>query len=313
MRMSFDDPTTPTCHRNRSGLNPLLQRSAIALISAVVSTLSLAQTPPDTHKTAASEPAPARDASRKTGQEGEATETLKLRYTYGIRLQLSDDANRQVKAKLKPELGFKYGRWSVGTNADFHSWLGAQQAKRDPSVAYDAFTSNKLRLVLGLRLQNLNTGSGFNALESGRLTVRGRVLASYQINPLWNVLGEVTHDLQDRGDGSTLSLGASRLWSLGERDQMSVGASIKWANAEHWRTPYLLNPQTPADKLAQAQRLTSGFGSAGIGWEYRYKLAEQTMLLSSVSASRSIGQLADLNGTRLSISAQLGLLWFGQW
>lgn len=270
---------------------------------------AIAQGAPET------KPAPAQQNTPQGQQASEKSppDSVKLRYTYGIRLQVSEDTGGKVKAKFKPELGFKYGRWSVGTNADVQAWLGKQMYQRDPTVAYDAITNERLRVVLGLRLQNVSTGTRFIALESGRLTLRARLLASYQLTPAWTVLGEFTQDLQNRGDASTFSVGASRIWTLGARDQMSVGTSLKWAAAEHWRTPYVLNPNTSSAVLAQAQGLTSGFGALGLGWEYRHKLNEKTVLLSGVSVSQSIGQMADLNGSKPSLGAQVGILWFGNW
>jgi hypothetical protein len=301
------------------GLHLPHQRFRLLAALALLTPCAYAQSQPsDTAGAAPTQTETRKDNERAPAQPSQSHQNhddkpLKLKFSFGIRLQVADLTQQASKAKLKPELGFKYGRWSAGTNADPDAWLSATAIQRDPSLAYEAVNDQKWRIVLGLRLRNITTGDNFNALESGRLTLRGRILASYLINPHWSVAGELTQDLQNRGDGTTISFGATRIWPLAERDQLTLGVGLKWANAEHWRTPYQLAPNTPPDRLAKANALRSGLGAANIALEYRYRLADKTVLISGLSASRSIAQLAQIQGSRTSLGGQVGVLWFGDW
>lgn len=256
-------------------------------------------------------PAPNQVEAKDQAKEKDAS--LPIRYVYGLSLHTSEDQAGRIKASLKPQLGLQWGRWRLGLNPDPQAWSALSTIRREPTVGYEAMKATKLRLVVGLRLHNITTGDGFNALESGRLTLRGRLHATYQWSPAWTLAGELTHDLQNRGDGQTLTLAASRSWPLSSKDVLSWGTGIKWADAEHWRTPYLLDPALPANQLALANQLRSGLGSVSTGLAYRRSLTDKLVLVGGINASRSIGQLTDLTGTRVNFGAQLGLLWFGNW
>jgi MltA-interacting protein MipA len=298
--------------------NPYHKRCCLFAALALIAQPAFAQSPPsdtasDTPSQSETRKGDERVEDRPVQPNNQDYKPLKFKFTYGIRLQVTDSARGTSKIKLRPELGFKYGQWSAGTNADPDVWLSTRGVQRDASLAYEAVSDQKWRVAFGLRLRNVTSGSNFNALESGRLTLRGRVLASYVITPHWSVAGELTQDLQNRGDGTTFSLGATRVWPLAERDQLSLGMGLKWANAEHWRTPYLFAQNQSPDILVQANALKSGFGAASIGLEYRYRLSDKTVLIGGLSASRSIAQLAQIQGSKINLGAQIGVLWFGVW
>lgn len=236
-----------------------------------------------------------------------------IRYIYGFSIHGNEGQGGQWSAKLKPHLGIQWGRWRVGLNPEPQAWSALSSISREPTVGYEAVKASKLRLVVGLRLHNITTGEGFNALESGRLTLRGRLHATYQWTPAWSVASELTHDLQNRGDGQTLTLAASRAWALSPKQVLSWGSAIKWGDSEHWRTPYSLDPTLPANQLALANQLKSGWGSVSTGLAYRHTLTDKLVFVSGVNASRPVGQLTGIAGTRVSFGAQVGLLWFGNW
>jgi hypothetical protein len=259
---------------------------------------------------------PARPASNQIEAKDKATEkepSSPIRYVYGLSVHANEQPGSKLNANIKPQLGLQWGRWRLGLNPEPQAWSALSTIRREPTVGYEAVKASKLRMVVGLRLHNITTGDGFNALESGRLTLRGRLYASYQWSPQWSLASELTHDLQNRGDGQTLTLAASRSWQLSSKDVLSWGTGIKWADAEHWRTPYLLDTSLPASQLALANQLRSGWGSMSTGLAYRRSLTDKLVLVGGINASKSIGQLTDVAGSRVNFGAQFGLLWFGNW
>jgi hypothetical protein len=265
----------------------------------------LAQSDPPARPTSNQIEAKDKDAEKETSSP--------IRYVYGLSVHANEQPGGKLNAKIKPQLGLQWGRWRLGLNPEPQAWSALSTIRREPTVGYEAVKASKLRMVVGLRLHNITTGDGFNALESGRLTLRGRLYASYQWSPKWSLATELTHDLQNRGDGQTITLAASRSWNLSSKDVLSWGAGIKWADAEHWRTPYTLDPTLPAAQLALANQLGSGWGSMSTGLAYRRTLADNLVFVGGINASRPVGHLTDIAGTRLNIGAQVGLLWFGKW
>lgn len=240
--------------------------------------------------------------------EAPSTERSTLRYTYGFKFESPDLATPRRDVKVLPVVGLIYGRWRLGTNSDPDSDLGFASFRREPTVGYEAVNNDRFRMLLGLRIQNMTTGEAINLFESGRHTLRGRIQTFYQVNPTWSLGTELTQDLMNRGDGTTLTLGASRKWRLTGRQTLSLGAGVTWASAEHWQTPYFTQPAF----ATQARQLTAGFGGLGAGLNYRKELRRNLVWSSTVSIGQSIGQLQDLDGSRIGASLQTGLLWSGQ-
>lgn len=231
-----------------------------------------------------------------------------FRYTYGFKIDSPNLSRPKQELKLTPVLGFTYGPWRIGTNSDPESFLGFTAFRREPTVGYQAVDSEKFRILIGARIQNITTGEAINLLESGRYTLRGRLQAYYKLPQAWTLGSELTQDLMNRGDGTTLTLGASKAFEISGRQSLNFALGTTWATAKHWRTPYLTQPTL----AAQANQLRAGFGSLGAGVTYRKELTRHLIWTCSLAADQALGQLQDLNGSRVNFSLQTGLLWFGQ-
>jgi hypothetical protein len=229
-------------------------------------------------------------------------------YVVGLRLKFAEGPNGTTSAKLRPTLGFHYGRWKIGTNSDVDGWLAFSGFRKEPTVAYELSASERLSTSLSLRVHNLGTGESFDAFETGRHTLRGRILLGYQLDQRWAMGAEVTQDLLGRGDGTTLGLGLSRSIPLSEYGLLSASAGLTWGSGVHWRTA---NAKAPL-----ASTLHAGFGSLGVGLGYRYAFSPAWAWYANVGASRPVGQLSRINAatsaSTWSTGGQIGLLYFGK-
>jgi hypothetical protein len=229
-------------------------------------------------------------------------------YVVGMRLKFAEASNGATTAKLRPTLGFRYGRWKIGTNSDVDSWLAFSGFRKEPTLAYELSASERLSTDLSLRIHNLSSGESFDAFESGRHTLRGRVLFGYQLDQRWALGAEVTQDLLGRGDGTTQSLGLSRAIPLSEYGLLSASAGVTWGSGVHWRTA---NAKAPL-----ASTLHAGFGSLGLGLGYRYAISPAWAWYANIGASRPVGQLTRINAatpaSTWSTGGQVGLLYFGK-
>jgi hypothetical protein len=243
--------------------------------------------------------------SLSAAPEAAAPEPAKLAtYVVGLRLKFAEGPNGNMSAKLRPTLGFRYGRWKIGTNSDVDSWLAFSGFRKEPTLAYELSASERLSADLSLRIHNLSSGESFDAFESGRHTLRGRVLLGYRLDQNWTAGTELTQDLLGRGDGATLSLGLSRAIALSEYGLLSASAGVTWGSGTHWRTA---NATAPL-----ASTLHSGFGSLGVGLGYRYALSPAWAWYANIGASRPVGQLTRVSASTWSTGGQVGLLYFGK-
>ena len=226
------------------------------------------------------------------------------RYTVGLKLKTQDLADARTDLSLRPVLGLRYGRWRLG-HATGDEWLAFSGYRKEANLAYQLRDDERLKVDLSLRVQNLQDNSSFDGFSSGKNTLRGRVGVNYQVNKRWSVGTDVTQDLMDRGDGTTLSVGASYGLPLSERSTLSLSAGVNWATADHWATQLRLLPPPPGGWHA-------GLGSVGLGMSYRYAFTPQWAWFGTVGSSRHLGQVDTVSPSALSWSGQIGVLYFSR-
>jgi hypothetical protein len=231
-------------------------------------------------------------------------ETTELTYVVGARIRIADFANASGNTKLSPLLGFKYGRWKVGTNADIDEWLIFSGFRKEPTLSYDFFQSDRFKTAFSLRIQNLTTGEAFDFTEPGKKTLRGRALLNYKLTDRTYLGFELTRDLLNRGDGTTFSTGLSRMFPVNEKSIVIANAGVVWADGEHWRTSN--------STYAGSSALGAGFGLLGIGVSYRYAPSKNWAWYATTGLSRPIGQIANIRDASWQVGGQIGLMYFGK-
>lgn len=223
-------------------------------------------------------------------------------YTLGMRVRADDINQASRSAKLRPVLGLRYGRWRVGIG-DGQEWLRFNSFRKEPSLSYQWIEKNDISLGLSMRIHNLNTNESFDVFESGRKTLRSRVLANVRITDRWSAGVEWTQDVLNRGDSSTLGLGVSYAWPLSNHSELSLSSGLTWAPAEHWRTAAGIH-------RIGAGGLTTGTGSVGSGLSYKHSLSRQWAWYSTLGINKEVGNVAKLSGPHSLVNGQIGLLYF---
>ena len=224
------------------------------------------------------------------------------RYTLGLKLKTRDLAHSHADLALRPVLGLRYGRWRLG-HATGDEWLAFSGYRKEANLAYQLRDEERLKVNLSLRIQNLKDNSSFDGFSSGKNTLRGRVGVNYPLNKRWSMGADVTQDLMGRGDGTTLSVGASYDLPLNEHSRLGLSGGVNWATASHWATQNRELPQPPGGWHA-------GLGSLGLGLSYRYAITPQWAWFGTVGSSRHLGQVETVNPSNLSWSGQIGILYF---
>lgn len=225
-------------------------------------------------------------------------------YTLGVKLQSRDAADASTTVNLRPVLGLRYGRWRIGhpTGTD---WLSFSGYRKESNLAYQWRDDERLKVGLSLRVQNLQDNSSYDGFSSGQNTLRGRVSVNYKLDRHWSLGSDLTQDLMDRGDGTTLSVGAAYGLPLSDRSALSLSAGLNWATADHWATQWRTAP-------APQEPWHSGVGSLGVGMSYRYALTPQWAWFGTLGSSRPLGQVQTVSPHSLNWQGQLGLLYFSR-
>lgn len=225
-------------------------------------------------------------------------------YALGLKLKADDVAHPGNQVRLRPVIGLRYGRWRIGqsTNTD---WLRFNGFRKDTGLEYDWKDSDKVKVALSLRLQNITENESADGFGPGLKTLRGRASINYRLTPRWSIGTDITQDLLNRGDGSTLTAGVSYLWPLDERSTLSINSGVNWATASHWQTQYRTAPPPAAAWHA-------GVGGIGAGLSYRYSSHPQWAWFGTVGTSRALGQVNEVSPSLLTWSGQIGLLYFSR-
>jgi hypothetical protein len=225
-------------------------------------------------------------------------------YTLGVKVQSHDVAGAGNSVVLRPILGLRYGRWRLG-HPTGTEWLNFSGYRKESNLAYQLRDDDRLKVGLSLRVQNLQDNSSFDGFSSGQNTLRGRVSVNYRLNPRWSLGSDLTQDLMDRGDGTTVSVGASYGLPLSDRSALSLSAGLNWATADHWSTQWRNAPAPEAP-------WRSGLGSLGVGMSYRYALTPQWAWFGTLGTSRPLGQVQTISPHNLNWQGQMGLLYFSR-
>lgn len=232
----------------------------------------------------------------------EASSARVLHYTLGLRVRADDINQDQRSAQLRPVLGLRYGPWRLGIG-DGEEWLRFNSFRKEPSLSYQLVEKRDISLGVSLRVQNLTQNEAFDVFESGRKTLRSRILSNIRITNRWSAGIEWTQDLLNRGDSSTLGLGVSYAWPLSAHSELSLNSGLTWAPAEHWRTA------TGASRSG-TRALTTGTGSVGSGLSYKHSLSKHWAWYSTLGIQKDVGSVAKLSGPHSSVSGQIGVLYF---
>ena len=231
------------------------------------------------------------------------SEADQLYYTLGTRLKSNDMGDWQNTARVRPVIGLRYGKWQLGIG-DGRAWRNLGQFGSEPTLSYQVMDEQDLSIGLSMRVHNVSTGESFDVFESGKNTLRTRVMLHRKINQRWRFNADWTQDVLNKGDGTTLNLGLSYAWPVFQQSELILHADSTWATAEHWR-----NSGSPF-KTGSLNLVTTGFQKVSAGLTFKQSLSKHWAWYSSFAISQPIAELKRISGSNEIASGQIGILYF---
>lgn len=187
-------------------------------------------------------------ADEPTTEHGQ-TRPSELVWSLGTRLQMND-TGRPGDIGLRPMIGLRYGRWRTGV-VDGESWHRFGQVKTDNNLTYDWLDSASWRTSFSASIVNMQRDSTFDAVQSGRKTVRGKAAVEYMGWSHWSAGLTVTQDLLGRGAGTSLSPAFTYRQAVNDDSTILLSQSLTWSRSDLWRfTP----PTDPSINMNQDSR-----------------------------------------------------------
>lgn len=161
------------------------------------------------------------------------TRPSNLVWSLGFRLRM-DDMRQPGQLAMRPMIGLRYGRWRTGA-VDGESWHRFGQIVTDNTLTYDWLDSENWRTSLSASVVNMQRDSSFDALQSGRKTVRGKATIDYLGWSHWSTGLVLTQDLMNRGAGTSLSPSITYRQALTDSSTILLSQSVSWAHSDLWR------------------------------------------------------------------------------
>jgi hypothetical protein len=268
----------------------LVLLALLVLLGAVPG--AFAQTPEATTET---EPLPA------TKEQAEFPPTTS-RWDYSLGAKVGMRNLRQSgQMSLRPTLGLRYGRWRVGT-VEGANWYRFGQALQDSALTYEWIKTSNWQTGLSASVINLDQDGDFDAIKSGRKTLRLRANLDYRFSGQWLAGLNLTHDVLGRGDGTTASPTVTYIQPLDPDSAMLLSAYTTWGTAAHWQS-------TAARSPGSALRQDAGLGSWGAKITYRHRWTRRWAFYSQLSTSQFINPLLP-SGQTAVYGGQLGVIYF---
>lgn len=243
-------------------------------------------------------------AAEKTPASADPQYPSELVWSLGVRLKM-DDLNQPGQPGLRPMIGLRYGRWRTGA-VDGESWHRFGQLKTDNTLTYDWLEAANFRTSLSASIVNMQRNSTFDAVQSGRKTLRGKATIDYLGWSHWSAGLIVTQDLFNRGAGTSLSPSVTYRQALSEDSTILLGQSFTWSRSELWR----YGPQT-GDTANPDQR--SGWANSmdtSLTLRQRWKAHWSWFFQINRNQLLRAGDPLALPGP--SWSAQAGVIYFGR-
>ena len=228
-------------------------------------------------------------------------------WTYSVALRTeAPDLSRAGQLNLRASLGLRYGRWRIG-QTDGTDWHRFGQVLQESNLTYDVRQDSKWSVAMSGSIINLDDNSQFNALRSGRKTLRLKGGVDYRLPNRWSVGLVATQDLFMRGDGTTLSPTLTYRQPLSEVSTLMLSQSLTWANAAHWQTQQALDP------LARTHQ-GAGFGEYAVQLAYRQRLNKHWAVFSQLSAQHTLEPVTFTTTPTpgWTYAGQFGVMYFDQ-
>ncbi len=226
-----------------------------------------------------------------------------LYYTLGTRLKSNDFADWQNTRRVRPVIGLRYGKWQLGIG-DGRAWRDLGQFGSEPTLSYQVMDEPDLNIGLSMRVHNVSTGESFDVFESGKNTLRTRVMLHRKISKRWRLNADWTQDVLNKGDSTTLTLGVSYAWPVFQQSELILHANSTWATAEHWRNSLF------QVKHADMAKVPTGFEKVSAGLTFKQSLSRHWAWYSSLAITQPIAELRKIPGSREITTGQIGILYF---
>ena len=200
---------------------------------------------------------------------------------------------RDSGTSLRPGFLLTWGRVTLSSGGGF---AATRQDKVVRGLGVELARTDQLRVNLGLRFDGGRSEADSPALAGMgdvKATVRARVGASWQLDPLWRVEGSWTVDAFHRGGGNLVELSLEREQWIAERTQLSWGTAATVGGPRYLRTYFGVTPEQSALTGYAPYAPSLGLRDISAFVSLKTDIGAHFVVMGAVSVSRVVGPAAD--------------------
>lgn len=219
----------------------------------------------------------------------------------------------KYKLKLRPLWAYQYGRWRLSTSGA-SAVLGFGAETPGAGASAELLTTDRLKLSVGLRIDHGRSASDsddLSGLPDIRSTLRGRMSASYRLDPQWSVGAGVSQDLLGRNGGALAALDVSYRDRLGGSTQWSAGAGLAFGNGTYMRSYFGVPESAARPNDRPAFDPGAGPRDVHVGIGLTTAITPRWIAFAGAGASSLLGDAASspLSKSRFGWSVNTGLAY----
>ena len=255
--------------------------------------------------------APSSEAKSEGTGEAPSPSPTDFRYVLGTAVSWQPDGVGSRQSKTSPSLlwAVRWGRWRISSGGA-SALFGFGREVAGSGASTELVNSKRWRLGLSLRIDSGRKSSDTDTtagLPNIQRTLRGRLFASYVLNPDWQLSGSMSQDLLNHGGG--LMAGLDLGWRLRETKstEWTAGVGVNAADAQHMRSYFGVSPRGAVTSGLREFVPSAGLRDVHAGVGFTHALSPRWVTFGSAGVSRLIGPAAQSPLTQKATGAQVGL------
>ncbi len=178
----------------------------------------------------------------------------------------------------------------------------------EPGVSAELFSSKRLRIGLGLRVDaGRNSGDFVDlaGLPDIKRTVRGRLSATYTLESDWKLSASVAQDLLGRQGGGEYGLDLHYQHMLSDRTSLLAGVGLSLGDGQYMRTHFGVSADGAAGSGLQVYSAGAGLKDLHLSVGTMTALSSRWVAYATGGVSLLIGDAADSPMTRRATAASV--------
>jgi len=234
-----------------------------------------------------------------------------FRYVLGTAVSWQPDGVGSRQSNVSPSLlwAVRWGRWRISSGGA-SALFGFGREVAGSGASTQLIDSKRWRLGLSLRIDSGRKSSEADTtagLPNIKRTLRGRLFASYVLNPDWQLSGSMSQDLLNHGGG--LEAGLDLGWRLRQTQstEWTAGVGFSAADGQHMRSYFGVTPQGAVTSGLREFVPSAGLRDVHAGIGFNHALSPRWVVFGSAGVSRLIGPAAESPLTQRATGGQVGL------